>query len=92
MTPRLYLEVQVCPWVYPRPDISQHVPDLDLQTSHEYIAGTNLNQSYYQTDKDTQCPGWNEHLDSCTYVLHYPEEGRVDTMLKTIEYLEDWLE
>ena len=48
------------------------------------IAGTNLNQPVYQTDKDPKCRSCDESLKSCAHVLHYPEEGRLDATLKTV--------
>ena len=51
------------------------------------VAGTNLFQSKYRPNHDPMCPSCTRSVESCSHVLHCPEEGRVDTLLGTIDFL-----
>ena len=55
------------------------------------VAGTNLFQSKYRPKHDPMCPSCTRSVESCSHVLHCPEEGRVDTLLGTIDFLNSWM-
>ena len=51
------------------------------------VVGTNLYQSKYGPNHDPMFPSCTRSVESCSYVLHFPVEGRVDTLLSTIDFL-----
>ena len=55
------------------------------------LAGTNLYQSKYWPNHDPKCPSFNRCVESCAYVLECQEEGRVETLLGTIDFLDRWM-
>ena len=55
------------------------------------VAGTNLTQSYYTDNHDPHCPSCSQEVESCDHVLRCNEAGRVDALLRSIGWLDDWL-
>ena len=55
------------------------------------VAGTNLYQYKYQPNHNPICPSCTWSVESCSHVLYFPEEGRVDTLLGTIGFLDSWM-
>ena len=55
------------------------------------VAGTNLYQSKYRTNHDPKCPSFTGCVESCTHVLECQEEGRIETLLGTIDFLDIWM-
>ena len=55
------------------------------------VAGTNLYQSKYRPNHDPMCPSCTRSVESCAHVLECPEEGRVETLLGTIDFLDIWM-
>ena len=52
------------------------------------VAGTNLYQSKYWPNQDLKCPSFTRCVESCAHVLEFQEEGRVETLLGTIDFLD----
>ena len=55
------------------------------------VAGTNLYQSEYWQNHDPMCPSCTRCVEFCAYVLECQEEGRVETLLGTIDFLDSWM-
>ena len=55
------------------------------------LAGTNFYQYKYQPNHNPMCPSYTRSEESCSHVLHCPEEWRVDTLLCTINFLDRWM-
>ena len=55
------------------------------------VAGTNLYQSKYRPNHDPMCPSCTRSVESCAHVLECPEEGRFETLLGTIDFLDSWM-
>ena len=55
------------------------------------VARTNLYQSKYRPNHDPKCPSCTRCVESCAHVLECPEEGRVETLLCTIDFLDSWM-
>ena len=55
------------------------------------VAGTNHKQSQYKRDHNPLCPSCDECSETCAHVLFCNEAGRVDTLLNTIQLMDDWL-
>ena len=55
------------------------------------VARTNLYQSKYWPNHDPMCPSFTRSIESCAHVLECPEEGRVETLLVTIDFLDSWM-
>ena len=55
------------------------------------VVGTNLYQSKYLPNHDPMCPSCIRSVESCAHVLECPEEGRVETLLGTIDFLGIWM-
>ena len=52
------------------------------------VARTNLYQSKYRPNHDPKCPSFTRCVESCAHVLERQEEGRVETLLGTIDLLD----
>ena len=52
---------------------------------------TNLYQSKYRPNQDPKCPSCTQCVESCAHVLECQEEGRVETLLGTINFLDIWM-
>ena len=55
------------------------------------IASTNGTVCRWDTTIDSKCPSCNQCVETTDHVLQCDEVGRVDTLLKTIDYIETWL-
>ena len=55
------------------------------------VAGTNLYQSKYRPNHDPKYPSCTQCVESCAHVLECQEEGRVETLLGTIDFLDIWI-
>ena len=55
------------------------------------VAGTNLMQSLYTEGHDPHCPSCSHALESCSHILRCDKVGRVDALMRSIGWLEDWL-
>ena len=55
------------------------------------IAGTNLNQSKYKDNNNPLYPSCSMCLESCEHVIMCDEEGRVDTLILSIDLVDKWL-
>ena len=55
------------------------------------VASTNLYQYKYRPNHDPKCPSCIRCVESCSHVLEFQEEGRVETLLGTINFLEIWM-
>ena len=55
------------------------------------VAGTNLYQSKYWRNNDPKCPSFTRCVESCAHMLECQEEGRVETLLRTIDFLDSWM-
>ena len=55
------------------------------------VVGTNLYQSKYLPNHDPKCPGCTRCVESCAHVLECQEEGRVETLLGPIDFLDIWM-
>ena len=55
------------------------------------VAGKNLYQSKYRLNHDPKCPSCTRCVESCAHVLECQEEGRVETLLGTIDFLDIWM-
>ena len=55
------------------------------------VDGTNLYQSKYRPNHEPKCPSCTRCLESFAHVLECPEEGRVETLLGTINFLDSWM-
>ena len=57
------------------------------------VAGTNVNLNVIDEEHDSPCPSCGRalELETCDHVLHCKEAGRVDTLKRSIYWLEDWL-
>ena len=55
------------------------------------VAGTNLRQSYYKPGHDRKCPSCSQEVETCSHVLHCEEEGRVEALLQSIKWMDEWL-
>ena len=55
------------------------------------VAGTNLYQSKYRPNHDPKCPSCTRCVESCAHVLECQEEGRVETLLGTIDFFDRWM-
>ena len=55
------------------------------------IAGVNRNLAKYMKDQSPKCPSCDEEVETCHHVLHCNEEGRVETLLGTVQMLDDWM-
>ena len=56
------------------------------------IAGCNVNQAYYTPGHDPRCPSCGVESETCGHVLQCNEEGRVETLQRSIDLLDRWLE
>ena len=52
------------------------------------VSGTNLYQSKYRPNHDPKCPSCTGCVESCAHVFECKEEGRVETLLGTIHFLD----
>ena len=55
------------------------------------VAGTNLYQSKYRPNHNPKCPSCTQCVGSCAHVIECQEEGRVETLLGTIDFLDIWM-
>ena len=55
------------------------------------VAGTNLYQYKYWPNHDPKCPSCTRCVESCANVLECQEEGIVETLLCTIDFLDIWM-
>ena len=55
------------------------------------VAGTNLYQSKYRPNHDPMCSSCTRIVESCSQVLECLEEGIVETLLGTIDFLDSWM-
>ena len=64
---------------------------LHLKTKLQTHAGANRNFSRYTKDQCLKCPSYDVEEETFHHVICCNEEGRVKTLLGTIQMLDDWM-